>query len=119
MEDFTCLDRNMPAPGLGCLSTTISTFMDRMLFTVSIRVSPFLAEELAAEKLTTSAERRFSASSKESLVRVLFSKNILAIVTSLRVGTFLMERLITSLKLSSVSIMIVMYLLFRYLIPNK
>ena len=78
--------------------TTISTFIDRMLFTVSIRVSPFLTEDWEAEKLMISAESLFSASSKDKRVRVLFSKKILAMVMSLREGTFFMERLMTSLK---------------------
>ena len=49
-------------------------------------------------KFITSAESLFSASSKESLVLVLFSKNKLAIVMSRSEGTFLIGRLITSLK---------------------
>jgi len=64
---------------------------------VSIKVSPLLTDDDEAEKLITSAERRFSASSKESLVRVLFSKKRLATVISLREGTFLMGRFMTSL----------------------
>jgi predicted transcriptional regulator len=48
--------------------------MDKILFTVSTKVSPFFTELPDAEKLTTSAERRFSASSKDNLVRVEFSK---------------------------------------------
>ena len=63
-----------------------------------INVSPFLTEDCAAEKLITSAESLFCANSKDSFVRVLFSKNILAIVMSLSEGTFLMGRLMTSLK---------------------
>ena len=81
--------------------TTMSTFIARILFTVSIKVSPFLTEELDAEKLITSADNRFSASSKESLVLVEFSKNKLAMVMSRREGTFLIGRFITSLKLSN------------------
>ena len=50
-----------------------------------------------AEKLITSAEILFSASSKERRVLVLFSKNRLAMVISRREGTFLIGRLITSL----------------------
>ena len=78
--------------------TTISTFIERILLTVSIRVSPFLTDDCAAEKLITSAERRFCANSKDSLVLVLFSKNILAMVISRSEGTFLIGRLMTSLK---------------------
>ena len=69
-----------------------------MLFTVSINVSPFLTEDDEDEKLTTSAESLFCASSKEILVRVLFSKKRFAIVTSLRDGTFFIFLFITSLK---------------------
>jgi hypothetical protein len=68
-----------------------------MLLTVSSKVSPFLTELPEAEKLMVSAERRFSANSKESRVRVEFSKNTLAMVTSRREGTFLIGRLRTSL----------------------
>ncbi len=57
--------------------------------TVSNRVSPFLTDEDAEEKLMTSADSLFSANSKDNLVRVEFSKNKLAIVTSLKEGTFL------------------------------
>ena len=69
-----------------------------MLLTVSIRVSPLATDELEDAKFITSAESRFSANSKDSFVRVLFSKNKLAIVMSRREGTFLIGRLIISLK---------------------
>ena len=92
----------MHAPGFGCRITTIWTFIANILFTVSTRVSPFFTLEEEAEKLTTSADRRFSANSKESFVLVEFSKKILAIVISRSEGTFLMGRLMTSLKLSAV-----------------
>ena len=98
MRALTCLARKSPAPSFGCLITMMSTFIDRMLLTVSIRDSPFLTEDWAAEKLMMSADSLFSASSKESLVRVLFSKKRLAIVMSRREGTFLIGLLITSLK---------------------
>src|SRR5690606_36146730 len=74
-----------------------------MLLTVSIKVSPFFTELFPEEKLTTSADSLFSASSKDNRVRVEFSKKILAMVMSLREGTFLIGRLMTSLKLSAVS----------------
>ena len=77
--------------------TTMSTFIARMLLTVSARVSPFFTLDEAAEKLTTSAERRFSANSKLNRVRVLFSKNRLATVRSRKLGTFLIGRLMTAL----------------------
>ena len=93
--------------------------MDRILLTVSIRDSPFLTDEFEAEKLITSDESRFWASSKDNLVRVLFSKNKLAMVTSRRDGTFLIGRLMTSLKWEAVSKMSSISEVVRYLIPNK
>jgi hypothetical protein len=63
---------------------------------------PFFKLELPAVKFTISAESLFSANSKESFVLVLFSKNKLAMVISLSVGTFLIGLFITSLKLSAV-----------------
>ena len=59
------------------------------MLAVSIKDSPFVSEEFEAEKFTISAESLFWASSKESFVLVLFSKNKFAMVISLRVGTFL------------------------------
>ena len=64
--------------------------MAKILFTVSKRVSPFLTEEEAEEKFTTSAESLFSANSNDNLVRVESSKNRFAIVISLKEGTFFM-----------------------------
>src|SRR5690554_4649624 len=90
------------APGLGWRMTTISTFIERILLTVSNSVSPFFTELLEEEKLTTSADNLFSASSKESLVLVEFSKKTLAMVISRKEGTFLMGLLMTSLKWSAV-----------------
>jgi len=75
----------------------MSTFMARMLLTVSNNVSPFLTELPEAEKLTTSAESLFSANSNDKRVRVEFSKKTLAIVTSRKDGTFFIGRLMTSL----------------------
>ena len=83
--------------------TTISTFIAKILLTVSSKVSPFLTEEEAAEKLTTSAESRFSASSKDMRVLVEFSKKRLAMVTSRKEGTFLIGRSKASLNSSVVS----------------
>src|SRR5690606_12166806 len=75
-------DRNSGVPTTEWRTTTISTFIDRIFLTVSRRVSPFLTLDPPDEKLRTSAESRFSASSKEIRVRVEFSKNKLAIVMS-------------------------------------
>ena len=47
--------------------------MDKILLTVSIKVSPLEIEDPDDEKLTTSAEV-FCANSNESFVLVLFSK---------------------------------------------
>ena len=65
-------------------------------------VSPLFTDEVPLLKLTISADSLFSASSNDILVRVLFSKKILAIVISLSDGTFLIGLLITSLKFSAV-----------------
>ena len=80
----------------------MSTFMAKMLFTVSTSVSPFLTEELAAEKFTTSADNLFWANSNESLVLVEFSKKRSATVMSLSDGTFLIGLLSTSLNSAAV-----------------
>ncbi len=85
---FTCFDKNVAAPAYGWRITTISTFIANMLLTVSISVSPLLTDDDEAAKFTTSADRRFSASSNDNRVRVEFSKNILAMVTSRSDGTF-------------------------------
>src|SRR3989304_10529603 len=98
----TYFDKKTQDPGLVCRMTIISTFIASMLFTVSISVSPFFNDEEDAEKLITSAERRFSANSNDNLVRVEFSKKRLAMVISLREGTFFIGRFIISLKLSAV-----------------
>ena len=86
---------------------------------MSIRVSPLLTEDEEAAKFTMSAERRFSASYKDSLVRVEFSKNTFAMVISRRDGTFLIGLFRTSLKLAAVSRINWISLLFRSFIPNK
>ena len=59
---------------------------------VSLRVSPLLALDPAADQFTTSAESIFSASSKETRVRVEFSKNRFTANFPRRAGTFLMGR---------------------------
>src|SRR5690606_1319663 len=99
----TCLRRKTPAPAYGWRMTIISTFMAKILLTVSINVSPLLTEEEEAAKLIVSAERRFSANSKDKRVRVEFSKNTFAIVISRRDGTFFIGRFNTSLKFAAVS----------------
>ena len=70
---------------------------------VSLRVSPFLSEEASAEKLMTSAVRRWAASSKLMRVRVEGSTKRLTTVLPRRAGTFLMARSPTALKARAVS----------------
>ncbi len=70
---------------------------------VSTSVSPFTTDEPAAAMFTVSAERRFSANSKETRVRVDASKKRLTMVLPRRTGTFLMRRSEISLKGSAVS----------------
>ena len=71
------------------------------------------------EKLITSAESLFSANSKDIRVRVEFSKNILAMVTSRKVGTLLIGLLMTSLNSSAVSKINSISAVDIYLIPNR
>ena len=116
---FTFLDNKCGAPGLGCLITIISTFIDNILFTVSIKDSPFFTDDCEVEKFNTSADNLFSANSNDNFVLVEFSKKRFAIVISLRDGTFLIGLLITSLKLSAVSNISCKSFLFKNLTPNK
>ena len=60
-----------------------------MLLTVSSKVSPFFSEDPPLEKFKISADNLFSAISNDNFVLVEFSKNKLAIVISLRDGTFI------------------------------
>ena len=103
MQESILFAKKTLAPGLGCLITTISTFIDNILFTVSAKVSPLLIEEEDDEKFTISALSLFCANSKDIFVLVLFSKNKLAIVMSLKLGTFFIFLFITSLKFLAVS----------------
>jgi hypothetical protein len=89
-----------------------------MLFTVSIRVSPFLTELCAALKLITSALNRFSASSKDSFVLVEFEKQVGDRNISPSEGTF-MGRLMTAADLLLFCESIQYHSVVRYLIPNK
>ena len=77
--------------------------MLNILFTVSIKVSPFFTLDDELEKLIVSAPNLFSANSNETRVLVEFSKNKLAIVMSLSAGVFFTGPLSNSLKLSAVS----------------
>src|SRR5437867_3850757 len=95
--------RNWAAPDEGCRITTMSIRIASRFFAVSTRVSPFCTALPDAATLTVSAERRFSANSKEMRVRVEASKNRLTIVLPRNAGTFLMGRSDTSLNGSAVS----------------
>ena len=73
-------------------TTTRSIFIDSMLWTVSSSVSPLEMELPEEVKLIRSALSRFSASSKEMRVRVLFSKKRLTMVVPRSEGTFFTGR---------------------------
>ncbi len=88
--------RKWAAPALAWRITATSIFMASRLRAVSRSVSPLAVEEPAVVKVSVSAERRFSASSKERRVRVDDSKNRLATVTPRSVGTRGMRRPSTS-----------------------
>src|SRR3982074_3655459 len=86
-------------PAEECRTTMASTPMACSVWAVSLKDSPFDREDLASPvKLITSAERRLAASSKEIRVRVEDSKNRLHTVRPLRIGTFLIVRVPTSLQ---------------------
>src|SRR5438309_6045839 len=95
--------RNCAAPDEGCRITTMSIRIASRFFAVSTSVSPFCTELPDAATFTVSAERRFSANSKEMRVRVEASKNRLTMVLPRSAGTFLMGRSDTSLNGSAVS----------------
>src|SRR5699024_10231200 len=62
--------RRCAAPDDGCRMITPSAPMASKVSAVSLSDSPLETEELFAEKLMTSAERRLAAASKEIRVRV-------------------------------------------------
>ena len=62
--------RNLGAPEAGCRTTTMSIRIASRLRAVSTRLSPFSIEDPDAAMFTVSADRRFSANSKEMRVRV-------------------------------------------------
>jgi len=72
-----------------CLITIKSTFIESIVFMVSIMDSPFLRLLSKGEKLIISALSLFAAISNEVLVLVLGSKNRLITVLPRSVGTFL------------------------------
>ena len=64
-----CFARKCGAPTLACRITIISTFIAKILLTVSSNVSPFFTELFEAEKFMTSADSLFCASSIELLLK--------------------------------------------------
>ena len=86
---------------------------------MSISDSPLLTEEVEAEMLTASAERRFAAISKEVRVRVEASKKRLMTVLPRRAGTFLIARAETSLNESAVSRIVVISSTESSLMPKR
>ena len=80
---------------------TASMPMASTVSTVSRRLSPFLTDELATARESTSADSRLAAVSKESRVRVDSSKNRVATTLPRRVGTLGTERRSTSAKASA------------------
>ena len=58
------------APDMGWRTTTASTPMACRVSTVSLRLSPLETLEVPTAKLSTSAESRLAASSKDMRVRV-------------------------------------------------
>src|SRR5947209_7636339 len=90
-------------PGWPWRMTTRSGAMAWRLSAVSTSVSPFSSAEPEVEKLTLSADSRFSAISKLERVRVEASKKRLITVLPRSVGTFLIGRSPISAKESAVS----------------
>src|SRR5258708_4447830 len=81
--------------------------------------SPLLTEDVEAEMLTASAERRFAAISNEVRVRVEASKNRFMTVLPRRAGTFLIVRAETSLNDSAVSRIVLISSIESSLIPRR
>ena len=86
---------------------------------VSINVSPLVTEDVEAEMLMESADSRLAAISNEVRVRVEDSKKKLMTVLPRRVGTFLIERVDTSLKDSAVSRMVLISSAESSLMPSR
>ena len=86
---------------------------------VSTRVSPFVTDDVDAEIFIESADKRLAAISNDVRVRVDGSKKRLMIVLPRRVGTFLISRVETSLKESTVSRTVVISSADRSRIPSK
>lgn len=86
---------------------------------VSISVSPLVSEEVDADMLIESAERRLAAISKEVRVRVEDSKKKLITVFPRSVGTFFIARWEISLKDSAESRMVLISSAERSLMPRR
>jgi hypothetical protein len=87
-----CLSKKCGEPAARWRITRMSGCMAWRFRAVSSRDSPFLALEVEGDRFSPSADRRFSAISKEARVRVLGSMNRFTTVLPRRVGTFLMRR---------------------------
>src|SRR5205085_12004689 len=106
-------------PGDGWRMTIASGAIACRLRAVSASVSPLVTDEVEAEMLIESADRRLAAISNEVRVRVEDSKKKLMIVLPRSVGTFLIERLLISLKDSAVSRMVVISSTDNSRIPSR
>src|SRR5688500_5631977 len=91
------------APEEACRTTKMSACIAEWFDTVSISVSPLVAEESVMFRLRTSAERRLAAISKVVRVRVEGSKNRLNTLLPRSSGTFFTSRSVTPTKESAVS----------------
>ena len=79
----------LAAPELPCLITTASAPIACKVCAVSLRLSPLLTLEPLAEKLITSADKRFAAVSNDMRVLVESSKKRFTIDLPRSVGSFL------------------------------
>src|ERR1051325_9171096 len=86
---------------------------------VSARVSPLVTDEVEAEMLMESADKRLAAISNEVRVRVEDSKKKLMTVLPRRVGTFLMGRSLISLNEVAASRMVVISSTESSRIPSR
>ena len=91
------------APGCLARMTIMSGCMATRFSAVSMSVSPFSTLDPEAVKLSVSAERRFSAISNETRVRVDASMKRLMTSCPRSAGTFFTGRSLTSLNPSAVS----------------
>src|SRR5215471_20435332 len=96
IDAFVSFDSVWGAPEAECRITTASAAIASSVLAVSINVSPFDTLLVDEEILTTSADSRLPAISKDVRVRVEASKKRLMTVFPRRVGTFLMGRVETS-----------------------